>query len=102
METVVKNGTIVFAGETYKADIAIMSGRIARIGKNLEGDEVIDAEGHYVFPGGVDVHTHMQLPVGGTVSSDDFVSCTVAAACGGTTTIIDFADQERGRSGGGG
>ena len=102
METVVRNGTVVSAGETYKADIAIMSGKIARSGKDLERNKVIDAAGHYIFPGGVDVHTHMQLPVGGTVSSDHFVTGTVAAASGGTTTIIDFADQERGRSGGGG
>lgn len=98
MDTVIRNGTIVTAGETYEADIGIQDGHVSLIGRDLEGDEVIDAEGLYVLPGGVDVHTHMQLPVGATSSSDDFVTGTVAAACGGTTTIVDFADQERGLS----
>ncbi|HUW96330.1 MAG TPA: dihydropyrimidinase [Anaerolineae bacterium] len=98
MDTVIKNGTIVTASETYKADIGIQGGQVSLIGKDVEGDEVIDADGLYVLPGGVDVHTHMELPVGETKSSDDFVSGTVAAACGGTTTIVDFADQERGLS----
>jgi dihydropyrimidinase len=98
MDTVIRNGTIVTASETYQADLGIAGGRIHAVGKGLEGDEIIDADGHYVFPGGVDVHTHLELPVGGVVSSDDFVTGTIAAACGGTTTIIDFADQERGHS----
>jgi dihydropyrimidinase len=98
MDVVVRNGTIVTASETYQADLGIDEGRIVIIGQCLEGDEIIDAEGHYVFPGGVDIHTHLELPVGGTTSADDFVSGTIAAACGGTTTIIDFADQERGHS----
>jgi len=98
MDTVIRNGTIVTASETYQADLGIEGGRIRVVGKGLEGDKVIDAGGHYVFPGGVDIHTHLELPVGGTISSDDFVTGTIAAACGGTTTIIDFADQERAHS----
>jgi dihydropyrimidinase len=98
MDTVIKNGTIVTASETFQADVGIEEGTIRVIGRDLEGDEVIDAEGHYVFPGGVDVHTHLELPVGHTTSSDDFVSGTIAAACGGTTTIVDFADQVPGHS----
>jgi dihydropyrimidinase len=98
MDTVIRNGTIVTASETYQADLGIEGGKIRAVGKGLEGDEVIDAGGHYVFPGGVDVHAHLELPVDGTMSSDDFVSGTIAAACGGTTTIVDFADQERGHS----
>jgi dihydropyrimidinase len=98
MDTVIKNGTIVTASETFQADVGIEEGTIRVIGRDLEGDEVIDAEGHYVLPGGVDVHTHLELPVGRTTSSDDFVSGTIAAACGGTTTIVDFADQVPGHS----
>ena len=98
MDTVIRNGTIVTAAEKYEADIGIKGGRISLIGKGLQGDELIDARGLYVLPGGVDVHTHMELPVAGTESSDDFATGTVAAACGGTTTIVDFADQERGLS----
>lgn len=98
MDTVIRNGTIVTASETYQADLGIEGGKIRVVGKGLEGDKVIDAGGHYVFPGGVDIHTHLELPVGGTISSDDFVTGTIAAACGGTTTIIDFADQERAHS----
>lgn len=98
MDTVIRNGTIVTASETYEADLGIEGGKIRVVGKGLEGDEIIDAGGHYVFPGGVDIHTHLELPVRGTISSDDFVTGTIAAACGGTTTIIDFADQERGHS----
>jgi dihydropyrimidinase len=98
MDTVIKNGIIVTASETFQADVGIEEGTIRVIGRDVEGDDVIDAEGHYVFPGGVDVHTHLELPVGRTTSSDDFVSGTIAAACGGTTTIIDFADQVPGHS----
>jgi dihydropyrimidinase len=98
MDTVIKNGIIVTASETFQADVGIDEGTIRVIGRGVEGDEVIDAEGHYVLPGGVDVHTHLELPVGRTTSSDDFVSGTIAAACGGTTTIIDFADQVPGHS----
>ncbi len=105
MDLVIKGGTVVTSEETYEADIGIEGGKISVIGHGLtapsfqdpEG-EVIEAEGKYVFPGGIDVHTHMELPVLGTTSSDDFQTGSIAAACGGTTTIIDFADQVRGQS----
>ncbi len=98
MSTLVKGGTIVTAGDTYEADILIDNGIIALIGNFLEAqvDQVIDASGSYVLPGAVDAHTHLELSVSGTVSSDDFYTGTLAAACGGTTTIIDYADQVRG------
>ncbi|KYK38699.1 MAG: dihydropyrimidinase [Theionarchaea archaeon] len=96
MDLVIKNGTIVTATETYKADIGCQNGEITSIGKEVKGDQKIDAEGLYVFPGAVDMHTHLDMPFGGSVSSDDFYTGTVAAACGGTTTIIDFAIQTQG------
>jgi len=98
MDLVIKNGTIVTATESYQADIGVDGETIALIGRNLSGDEVIDAHGMYVMPGGVDPHTHMELPFMGTVSADDFHTGTIAAACGGTTTIIDFAIQGAGQT----
>ena len=91
MSLLVKNGIIVTASDTYKGDIYIEDGTIKEIGINLnkEADEIIDAKGKYVIPGGVDVHTHFNLDVGIAVSNDDFYTGTVAAACGGTTTIVD-------------
>lgn len=91
MSLLVKNGIIVTASDTYKGDIYIEKGIIKEIGINLnkEADEIIDAKGKYVIPGGVDVHTHFNLDVGIAVSNDDFYTGTVAAACGGTTTIVD-------------
>jgi dihydropyrimidinase len=98
MDLVIKDGTIVTATESYRADIAVDGETIALIGRNLSGDEVIDASGMFVMPGGVDPHTHMELPFMGTVSADDFRTGTIAAACGGTTTIIDFAIQGPGQT----
>ncbi|MDP6154956.1 MAG: dihydropyrimidinase [Candidatus Thermoplasmatota archaeon] len=99
MDLIIKNGTIVTDSETYEADIGIEDGRIALIGKDLAGaDEVIDARGKYVMPAGLDVHVHLQLPFCGTVSSDDFVTGTKAAAAGGVTTIVDYAIQSKGNS----
>ncbi len=98
MDLVIKGGVIVTATESYRADLGVEDGSIALIGRNLSGDEVIDASGMYVMPGGIDPHTHMELPFMGTVSSDDFRTGTVAAACGGTTTIIDFAIQSSGQT----
>jgi len=100
MKTLIQNGTIVTAVDIYKADIFIEGETISRIGKNLEeqADKIIDAEGHYVFPGGIDVHTHLDLPFGGTVSSDDFKTGHIAAGFGGTTTHIDFAIQSKGET----
>jgi len=98
MSTLIKNGRIVTAEQDYVADIYIEKDRITTIGAglNVQADKVIDAAGKYVIPGGVDVHTHMDMPFGGTVSSDDFETGTRAAAFGGTTCLIDFAIQAKG------
>jgi dihydropyrimidinase len=100
MKTLIKNGRIVTAVDDYHADILIEDGQVSLIGKTLEmeADKVIDASGKLVIPGGIDPHTHMELPFGGTSSSDDFFTGTRAAAFGGTTTIIDFAVQNKGES----
>jgi dihydropyrimidinase len=100
MKTLIKNGRVVTAVDDYRADILIEDEIITLIGKeiNVEADKVIDAAGRLVFPGGIDPHTHMELPFGGTSASDDFYTGTRAAAFGGTTTIIDFAVQTKGES----
>ncbi len=103
MKTLIKNGHIVTAVDSYTADILIDGETIAMIGKDLSSvvgsvDKTIDATGKLVIPGGVDPHTHMDLPFGGTSSSDDFETGTRAAAFGGTTTIIDFAVQYKGQA----
>ncbi len=90
MSKVIKGGTIVTADRTYVADVLIEGGRIAGIGPNLSGDEVLDASGCFVLPGGIDPHTHLEMPFMGTYSSDDFESGTRAALSGGTTTVVDF------------
>jgi len=86
---VIKNGHVVTEDGVVKADVLIEDSVIAKIGENLSGGEVIDAAGKYVLPGGIDVHTHFCLDVGFAVAQDDFYTGTVAAACGGTTTIVD-------------
>lgn len=100
MKTLIKNGRIVTAVDDYQADIFIDGETITTIGKSLEmeADKVIDAAGKLVIPGGIDPHTHMDMPFGGTNSADDFKTGTQAAAHGGTTTIIDFAIQTKGES----
>jgi dihydropyrimidinase len=103
MRTLITNGTIVTAEGSYDADVLVDGERIVLIGVDLPGggvtaDEVIDARGRYVIPGGIDVHTHMELPFGGTFAKDTFESGTRAAAFGGTTTIVDFAVQSKGKS----
>jgi dihydropyrimidinase len=98
MDLVIKNGTVVTATETYQADIGVKDERIALIGEDLSGEAILDAEGMYVMPGGVDPHTHMELPFMGSIAADDFRTGTIAAACGGTTTIIDFAIQGEGQT----
>src|SRR6202166_5309283 len=100
-DTIIRNGTIVTATDTYTADIGITGGQIATIGKNLpieNSGKLIDAAGCIVIPGGIDVHTHLDMPLGGTTSADDFETGTRAAAFGGTTTLIDFAIQYKGQS----
>jgi dihydropyrimidinase len=103
MKTLIKNGHVVTAVDSYVADVLIDGSTIAMIGTSLEGvagavDKTIDATGRLVIPGGIDPHTHLDLPFGGTSSSDDFETGTRAAAFGGTTTIIDFAVQYHGQS----
>jgi dihydropyrimidinase len=103
MKTLIKGGHVVTAVDSYVADILIEGSTIALIGRDLERivespDKTIDANGRLVFPGGIDPHTHMDLPFGGTASSDDFETGTRAAAFGGTTTIIDFAVQYHGQT----
>jgi dihydropyrimidinase len=100
-DTLITNGTVVTATDTYAADVAISGGSIVAIGKDLPRDntrQIIDAAGKYVMPGGIDVHTHLDMPFGGTTSSDDFETGTRAAAFGGTTTLIDFAIQYKGQA----
>jgi dihydropyrimidinase len=98
MSTLIKNGRIITAEQDYTADIYIEKDTITTIGVSLtmHADTTIDAKGKYVIPGGVDVHTHMDMPFGGTTSSDDFETGTRAAAFGGTTCLIDFAIQSKG------
>ncbi|MDC7247921.1 MAG: dihydropyrimidinase [Sphaerochaetaceae bacterium] len=100
MKTIIKNGKVITAGDTIFQDILIEDGIIKALGKNFseEGCEVIDAEGTYILPGGIDPHTHLEMPFGGTVSSDDFYTGHKAAAFGGTTCHIDFALQTKGDS----
>ncbi|MBD3107724.1 dihydropyrimidinase [Bacillus sp. AGMB 02131] len=100
MKKIIKNGIIVTASDTFEADLCIEDGKVSQIGSNLSSDdaEIIDAAGCYVFPGGIDPHTHLDMPFGGTVTKDDFESGTKAAAFGGTTTIIDFCLTSKGKS----
>jgi len=100
-DSIVHSGTVVTATDTYPADVAISNGKIVAIGKDLPRENartLIDAAGMYVMPGGIDVHTHLDMPFGGTTSADDFETGTRAALFGGTTTLIDFAIQYKGQS----
>ena len=97
MQTLIKNGTLYTESQTSKSDLLIEDGKIVQIGEGLHTPshgEVIDADGLCVLPGGVDVHVHLDLPMFNTVSSDDHYTGTKAAACGGTTTVIDFVSQD--------
>ncbi|MEG0963146.1 MAG: dihydropyrimidinase [Lachnospiraceae bacterium] len=95
-DLVVKNGTIVTASDMYKGDIGIKDGIIVELGMNLYGEKEIDAKGKYVIPGGIDDHTHLDMPFGGTFSSDNFLTGTKAAAIGGTTAVVDYSIQPSG------
>ncbi len=98
MDLIIKNGTIITASESYKADITVKNGKIAMISENIQatGERVVDAAGKLVLPGAIDAHVHLELPVGETVSADSYESGTRAAACGGTTMVFDFVTQEKG------
>jgi dihydropyrimidinase len=111
MRTLIANGTVVTADGSFKADVLVDGETIAAVSRPLDEvsgtlaamagsfiDETIDASGKYVIPGGIDVHTHMELPFGGTFAKDTFETGTRAAAFGGTTCIVDFAVQSRGKS----
>jgi len=100
-DTLIVNGTVVTATDSYAADVAIAGGKVVAIGEGLPREntkQVLEAKGKYVLPGGIDVHTHLDMPFGGTTSADDFETGTRAAAFGGTTTLIDFAIQYKGQS----
>ncbi|HEX9304671.1 MAG TPA: dihydropyrimidinase [Thermoanaerobaculia bacterium] len=107
MKTLLRGGTVVTATDLYRGDVLIEDERITAIarpgdltpfGDQTPFDKTIDASGKYVIPGGIDVHTHLDMPFGGTTSADDFESGTVAAAHGGTTSVVDFAIQYRGQT----
>lgn len=100
MSLLIRNGRVVTAVDDYRADIFVEDETVSLIGRDLdvEADRTIDAAGRLVIPGGVDPHTHMDMPFGGTTSADDFETGTRAAAFGGTTTIVDFAIQTKGHS----
>src|SRR4030088_75546 len=98
-DTIIVNGRVATATDTYTSDVAINEGKISAVGHHLPRDnagKVIDAACLLLLPGGIDVHTHLDMPFGGTTSSDDFETGTRAAAFGGTTTLIDFAIQAKG------
>jgi len=99
MRTLIRNGRVVTAAEDMLADVLVEDETIAQIGRDVSGAgaRVIDASGRYVLPGGVDPHTHLEMPFGGTTTCDDFTSGTAAAAFGGTSTIIDFCIQPHGQ-----
>jgi dihydropyrimidinase len=98
MGTVIRGGTVVTASDVQEADVLIEGEVVTAVAKHIDaaGHQVIDATGCYVFPGGVDPHTHLDMPFGGTVTADDFRTGTIAAAFGGTTTVIDFALHTKG------
>jgi dihydropyrimidinase len=98
MSTVIKNGTVVTADLSYKADVLVDDGEIIEIGANLKGDKELDATGCYVMPGGIDPHVHLEMPFMGTYSTDDFESGTRAGLAGGTTMVVDFALPNQGES----
>ena len=99
-DLVIKNGTVVTASDMFSADLGVKDGKIAAIAENIEADadEVFDAAGKLVLPGALDVHTHLAMPFGGTISSDSYLSGTRAAACGGVTTVFDYPVQHTGET----
>jgi dihydropyrimidinase len=100
MGTLIKNGTVISADSSQKLDVLLEGEKIAQVGPGLDaaGHTVVDAAGLLVMPGGIDVHTHLDMPFGGTTSADDYTTGTQAAAVGGTTTVIDFVLQSQGHT----
>lgn len=100
MDLIIKNGTIVSPTATFKADVCVDNGKIVAITADVgtDADKVVDASGKMVLPGAIDAHTHLAMPFGGTISSDDYYAGTRAAACGGTTTVFDFILQDFGET----
>jgi dihydropyrimidinase len=100
MGTLIQNGTVVSSDRSQLLDVLIEDEKIAKVGPGLDtaGHTVVDATGLLVMPGGIDVHTHLDMPFGGTTSADDYTTGTQAAAVGGTTTVIDFALQSQGHT----
>ena len=101
MDMIIKNGTVVTDSEMFRADVAVKDGKIVSIAESINTggcNNVVDAEGKLVLPGAIDAHTHLAMPFGGTISSDDYFAGTRAAACGGTTTVFDFVLQDFGES----
>jgi len=98
MDYKIVNGTVVTATDTYRAEVGIAQGKIVQIAEKIRepAQETVNAGGLYLMPGGIDIHTHLEMPFGGTVSADDFETGTIAAAFGGTTTVVDFAIQAKG------
>jgi dihydropyrimidinase len=98
LDLIIQNGNLVTSSDTFQADIGIRAGKIAVISQDLKGEKVIDAEGLLVLPGAIDPHVHLEMPTPVATSSDDWFTGTRAAACGGTTTVIDFVEPEPGES----
>lgn len=100
MDLIIKNGTIISPTATFKADVCVDNGKIVAITADdgTDADKVVDASGKMVLPGAIDAHTHLAMPFGGTISSDDYYAGTRAAACGGTTTVFDFILQDFGET----
>lgn len=98
MSKVFKNGTVVTADRTWKADVLVKHGLIEAIGPDLHGDHEFEATGCYIMPGGIDPHTHLEMPFMGTYSADDFESGIRAALSGGTTMVVDFCLPAPGQS----
>src|SRR5689334_12804656 len=102
MSLLITNGRVITASDDYVAAVYCENGTVTAIGRGLpahryQADRTIDAAGQYVLPGGIDVHTHLDMPFGGTTSTDDFETGTIAAAFGGTTSVVDFAIQYKGQ-----
>ena len=97
MSTVIRGGTVVTAARSFAADVLIEGERIAGVGPNLQGDKVVDAAGCYVMPGGIDPHTHLEMPFMGTTTADDYDTGTKAALAGGTTMVVDFCIPNHGQ-----